>query len=170
MVVVFGRRLWRELEPDKTAVELSLRIEPNDLFGIVARNVQRRMDRLLGLEPEAMASAESKQEHGQPLVEIAPLADLLALVEDRPSNAVLRALHRRLLHLRITAVERCIPGIAKGATARPRAQPARGFAAHADMLTGGGDAAAVGELLDESELLIDCPAVVTNANGNGFRG
>ena len=50
------------------------------------------------------------------------------------------------------------------------AQPADGFAAHPDMLASGGDAAAVGQLLDECELPLDGPAVVAGADRDGIKG
>jgi len=101
---------------------------------------------------------------------VTPLADLLALVEDPPGNAVPGALRGGFLDLGIAAVERGVAGIAERAAGRVAPQLANRFAAHPDMLAGGGDAVGVGELLDKRDLALGGPAVVAAADGNGFEG
>src|SRR3954468_5950648 len=138
-----GWRFGRVLERIEAAVEIPLRVERWVIIRIEAGNMRGWAGQAVGLRSEAMAAAEAQQEHGQALVMVTPFADLLPLVEDRPGNAVLRAFHRRLLDCGIAAVERRIPGVAKGAATWPPAQLARGLAAHPDMLGCGADAAAV---------------------------
>src|SRR4029079_13564060 len=95
-----------------------------------------------------------------------PFADLLALIEDGPDNAVLRSLHRRFLDVDRAAVRLGAARIPEHAGLGPPAQPADGLAAHADMLGRGGDAAAVGELLDEGDLPLGSPAIVAGTKGD----
>src|SRR5206468_10971790 len=112
--------------PDDAALELPFRIERELLDRVQAREIRRRARQGVGLGTETMAAAEAQQKHGHPLVEIAPFADLLALVEDGPRHAILRAFQRRFLDLGIAAVDRRVPRIAEGAALWVAAQLARG--------------------------------------------
>src|SRR5206468_2487407 len=83
------------------AVELDPRVGTVSFVLVVARIARRRL-----LDPftVAIGAAGAEQEHGQPLVKVAPLADLLALIEDRSRDTVARAVE----HAGFDEVERII--------------------------------------------------------------
>jgi len=88
---VFDHRLRLVIEQVHAAAELSLGIERRLNAGIDPGDSYRRSRQEIGLGPKAVAAAEAKQEHRQPLVMVSPFADLL------PAKAIIRAEENRKL-------------------------------------------------------------------------
>src|SRR5215213_6715585 len=101
---------------------------------------------------------------------VAPFADQLALVEDRPRNAVQCAREGGVLEPLDRMGERRLPRRAEAFRLWPGAQLIGRGAMHADALAGLIDAAAGGERLDEGDLLLGRPAVVAGAERDGLEG
>ena len=119
--------------------------------------------------PAAVADriAVAQQEHGQPLVKMATLPDLLPIVEDRHRHPVDRAGHGGIVQPLDHHILRRPPGEAEGLRVGPLPQGIGGLAAHPDGAAGLIDAAAGGQGLDEFELLVRRPAVVAVAEQDG---
>ena len=101
---------------------------------------------------------------------VAPFADLLALVEDRPRDAVDRALDRALLDPVEQGFQRDLPRLGKGLAARAAAKLIGAGVGHADAPARLVDAFGRGERLDEVDLLLGGPAVVARAELAGSKG
>src|SRR3569623_3592408 len=99
---------------------------------------------------------------------VAPLAALLALVEDRPGDAVTRAGEGVLLDAVERIIERRFPGAAIGRPGGAAAMIVGGGARHADPPARRLDHARLGQRLDEGVLLLDRPAVDAAADGDGI--
>jgi len=108
----------------------------------------------------AVRAPVAQQEHGQPLVMMAPFADLLTLVEDGPGDALDGPFDGAVVDPRDPAVERRLPRQAKGDRRRARLQFVSRFPAHPDGPARIVDAAAGGESLEERRLARNRPAVV----------
>ncbi|UZK68447.1 hypothetical protein OKW76_10270 [Sphingomonas sp. S1-29] len=130
------------------------------------------------VDPSAVAHriAIAQQEHRQPFVIIAPLADLFPLEEDRARDAVDRARGHRVRKLPDGMFERPAPCRAKAGRPGIAAQPIGGDSVHPHRFGGLGDAAGGGERFDELGLAIGGPAVASFAQrdrieiGHGVRG
>jgi hypothetical protein len=140
-----------------------------DAVGEDRRRPFERLARFPAVEPFTVALGRpiAQQEHRQPLVEVAPLADLLAAVKDRHRHAVDRPRQRRIGEPHDGGVHRRVPRHAEGLRIAPPAQGVGGGAAHADRARRFVDAAAIGQPLDERELLVRRPAVVAIAHPDG---
>ena len=121
--------------------------------------------RIERLKTEALAKVEARAKQVQEMVDMVFSFGELGMQEFETSKYLTGILEQNGF-----TVERGVARVAKGAAVRMPAQPPDGFAAHPDMLACGGDAAAVGQLLDEGELPLDGPAVVAGADGHRFKG
>lgn len=96
---------------------------------------------------------------------MAVLADLLALVKDRPGNPVARALDGAVLDLADRAIQRRFPRPAEGEGGGTIVELVGRLPAHPDRSARVADAAAGGEGLEEGFLALDGPAVVADPAG-----
>lgn len=122
------------------------------------------------MAPVAQRIAVAHQEHGEPVIVAAMLADLLALVEMRHGDAVDAAAERFVGDPAHGIVERDIPGDPEALRIRAAGEGIGAFRRHADAPAGIADAAAFGERADEIGLPPRRPAVMAGPHADGFEG
>jgi hypothetical protein len=124
---------------------------------------------IAAVEPFAVAQriAIAQQEHRQPLVIVALLADLLAVDEDRYGDPIVRPRQDRVRQVPDAVVERRVPGVAEADRIGASAQRIGRTLRHTDDTAGVRDTRAFSQGLDESLLPFGHPAIEA---GPGMRG